>query len=156
MTAYIPAEQMSGVLDRVADEVLAEADVLAPPVDALRVAAQMGMIVARDAGDLHVRARYVRLAAPAIFLADDPRPERRHWAVAHEIGEHAAHRVFRELGLDMRDCGEGMREVVANELAGRLLLPRRWFLADGVDVDWDLFELKARYATASHEMIARR
>jgi len=79
MTAYIPAEQMSGVLDRVADEVLAEADVLAPPVDALRVAAQMGMIVARDAGDLHVRARYVRLAAPAIFLADDPRPERRHY-----------------------------------------------------------------------------
>jgi hypothetical protein len=36
------------------------------------------------------------------------------------------------------------------------LLPRAWFEADGFDVDWDLFELKARYATASHELIARR
>jgi hypothetical protein len=37
-----------------------------------------------------------------------------------------------------------------------LLLPRRWFATDGGDHDWDLFELKDRYSTASHELIARR
>jgi hypothetical protein len=45
---------------------------------------------------------------------------------------------------------------VANRLAGCLLLPRDWFVSDGSALDWDLVELKARYATASHELIARR
>ena len=107
------------------------------------------------------RARFVRLGAaggpqPTILLADDPRPERRHWAVAHEIGEHQAHLVFDHLGLSPADAEPAAREAVANRLAGCLLLPRDWFLADGADCAWDLFELKARYATASHEMVARR
>ena len=45
---------------------------------------------------------------------------------------------------------------VANQLAGRLLLPTAWFTADGATCGWDLIALKARYATASHELIARR
>ena len=45
---------------------------------------------------------------------------------------------------------------MANQLAGRLLLPAAWFLQDGRVTGWDLFELKAHYATASHELIARR
>ena len=35
-------------------------------------------------------------------------------------------------------------------------MPRRWFAADGRELDWDLLELKERYSTASHELIARR
>ncbi len=46
--------------------------------------------------------------------------------------------------------------MVANHLAGRLLLPRKWFGAEGAACGWDLFELKACFATASHELIARR
>jgi hypothetical protein len=41
-------------------------------------------------------------------------------------------------------------------LAGCLLLPERWFAADGRDLRWDLYDLKQRYQTASHELIARR
>jgi hypothetical protein len=48
------------------------------------------------------------------------------------------------------------RELVANHLASCLLLPGQWFAADGSALDWDLFELKGRYATASHELIVRR
>jgi hypothetical protein len=91
-----------------------------------------------------------------ILLADDPRPERRHWAVIHEIGESEAYRVFSELGVDPVDAPPAAREAVANRLAGCLLLPRDWFLADGAAVEWDLYELKSRYPTASNEMIARR
>ena len=32
----------------------------------------------------------------------------------------------------------------------------RWFTADAAACGWDLFLLKARYSTASHELIARR
>ena len=109
------------------------------------------------------RARYVRLGGavparsrPTILLRDDPRSERRHWAVAHEIGEYAACRVFVHWGVDVREATPRAREEVANQLAGRLLLPTAWFAADAAATGWDLIALKTRYATASHELIARR
>ncbi len=76
--------------------------------------------------------------------------------MAHEIGELFADRVFDELGVDPREAPSGARETVANQLAGRLLLPREWFGEAGAECGWDLFELKERFATASHELIARR
>lgn len=176
MLPEIPAEQFRQVLDTVAREVLLESGPTQPPVDAFHVAEQLGLIIARDRpaarGFSQPRARFVRLGAGAklgqttdddggsnqgaILLADDPRRERRQWAVAHEIGERRAYRVFAELGVDPREAPVAAREDVANRLASSLLLPRDWFLRDGVRVDWDLFDLKAIYATASHELIARR
>lgn len=37
-----------------------------------------------------------------------------------------------------------------------MLLPTAWFAADGAAAAWELTALKARYDTASHELIARR
>ena len=91
-----------------------------------------------------------------ILLRPEPRFERRQWAVAHEIGEHVACRVFALWGVDPRETQANAREHVANNLAGRLLLPTAWFAADAVACGWDLLGLKARYRTASHELIARR
>ena len=169
MLPEIPAEQFRRVLDVVAREIILEAGLQQPPVDAFHVAEQLGLIVARDQpaarGLASPRARLVRLSASAgpshssegtILLADDPRRERRQWAVAHEIGESRAYRVFAELGVDPQEAPVAAREDVANRLASSLLLPRDWFLRDGVRVDWDLFDLKTIYATASHELIARR
>ncbi len=75
--------------------------------------------------------------------------------MAHEIGEHVAHRVFAQWGVDPRGTANA-REQVANCLAGRLLLPTRWFTTDAAACHWDLLALKGRYQTASHELIARR
>jgi Zn-dependent peptidase ImmA (M78 family) len=161
MLAEIPTEQVRDAVEGVAREILAEAEILGPPVNAVLLAQRLGLVVARD-GAVEVRARFVRLGGasdagqPTILVADDPRPERRQWAVAHEVGENQAHRVFSTLGIDPVDAGAGAREATANRLAGCLLLPRHWFLADGEALAWDLLELKARYATASHEMVARR
>jgi hypothetical protein len=91
-----------------------------------------------------------------ILLKSDARLERRQWAVAHEIGEHLAHRVFAAWGADPRETSPQVRETVAGNLAGRLLLPTCWFPADARSRRWDLLALKARYPTASHELIARR
>jgi hypothetical protein len=168
-------EELATGLDAVAMEILTHAGVEAPPINAFQVAHRLGITVAlddRQAG----RARYVRLGGrrpaksgrlatcpagqletrPTILLRPDVREERRQWAVAHEIGEHTAHRVFTVWDADPLESDPAAREEVANQLAGRLLLPTDWFTADGRLLDWDLFAIKSRYATASHELIARR
>ena len=155
-------EELAAGLDRVAEEVLGKAGLFGPPVDAFALADNLGIAVAlddRQAG----RARYVRLSdrrsgpsRAAILLRSEPRWERQQWAVAHEIGEHLAYRVFLKWGADPRETAPNAREAVANNMAGRLLLPTAWFAADGAKCDWDLLALKGRYRTASHELIARR
>lgn len=158
----LTAEEWAAALDAVAAEVLDQARVHQPPIDSLNVAKAVGLTVTTD-DQQRGRARYVRLrgyrgraSRPTVLLRSDPRAERRQWALAHEIGEHVAHRVFHHLGADPRTVSPRVREAVANQMAGRLLLPTPWFSADAVASDWDLLALKARYTTASHELIARR
>jgi Zn-dependent peptidase ImmA (M78 family) len=161
MLTEIPVEQLAEAIKDCASELLAEAGIDRPPVDAVTMAQRLGLIVARD-GRSDVRGRFVRMAHPGgvgrgtIFLAEEPRRERRQWATAHEIGEFAALRVFDMLSVDAEDIVPAEREMVANQLANGILLPHDWFRADGYAVDWDLFELKQVYTTASHELIARR
>ncbi len=45
---------------------------------------------------------------------------------------------------------------MANQLAGRILLPRALFIGCGGECGWDLLKLKQQFSTASHELIARR
>ncbi len=162
MLADDTPEAWRDALDARAEQLLATAGVVEPPIDMLRVAATLGFVVAIDRR-LAVRARHVQLSAAAddgtgaaILLQPEPRVERRHWAVAHEIGEHYAYAVFAELGLDSEVLHAAVRERTANALANRLLLPSSWFFADGRLCDWDLARLKRRYVTASYELIARR
>jgi Zn-dependent peptidase ImmA (M78 family) len=155
-------EELAAGMDAVVMEILAEAGIRTPPVDAWDLARRLGIMVAVDEFQ-EGRARYVRLRGhgaarnhPTILVRPDDRRERQHWAVAHEIGEHAAYRVFAVWGADPRETPARAREDLANCLAGRFLLPSDWFAADGLASGWDLLWLKARYATASHELIARR
>lgn len=163
MIPDVPPEELAAVLDECAAGVLWEADVAGPPVDAVTVAGRTGLVVAADHRQPG-RARFVRLASSAgdgegqgtIVVGHAERPEREQWAVAHEIGEAVAHRVFDALAIRPNAAPADAREWVASQLAGCLLLPHRWFARDGAECDWDLFMLKDRYATASHELIARR
>jgi hypothetical protein len=162
MLAEITPEEFASALDAVALDVLDQARIDHPPVDALAIAQALGIKVAWD-DQQRGRARMVRLKGvrgraprPTILLRPEPRWERRQWAIAHEIGEQVAHRVFDALSIDPRVAQPNAREVVANHLAGRLLLPWAWFAADAPICGWDLAALKAIYRTASHELIARR
>lgn len=161
MFAQQTTDEMAFALDDVAFDLLAQALVTAPPIDSLELADRLGMAVATD-GRQQPRARFVRLASAtgggldSIFLRPEPRWERRQWAVAHEIGEWVAHRVFDRLALDPRETSAALREQVANLLASRLLLPTDWFATDAERCGWDLLALKQRYCTASHELVARR
>ena len=123
-------EEYADALDRLAEEVIARADLVDPPVDARAIARALGITVSTDAGQAE-RGRYVRIrdyqsrrpSRPTIVLQADPRQERRQWAVAHEIGEHLAAELFERLGFDLRVMPDGARDAVANHFASRLLLP---------------------------------
>ncbi|MGQ9575727.1 MAG: ImmA/IrrE family metallo-endopeptidase [Thermoguttaceae bacterium] len=158
----LSAEEIAAGLDAVAGEILEVARLPGPPVDAWQLARALRLTVSFDDGQSG-RGRYVRLRGvrgrpprPTILLRRDPRPERQQWALAHEIGEHVAHWVFARLGADPREVAPYGRERVAAQLAGRLLVPTPWLAADASACAWDLLALKARYRTASHELIARR
>jgi hypothetical protein len=162
MLPEIAREELVAVFETVALDLLAQAGIERPPVDAFRLAAALSITVALDEHQ-QGRARFVRLAGhrggeskPTILLRPDPRRERRQWAVAHEIGEHTAWRVFGALGVDPRETSPLAREGVANHLANRLLLPGAWFAVDAAACGWDLLRLKTVFSTASHELIARR
>jgi Zn-dependent peptidase ImmA (M78 family) len=164
MFADISPRDWSHALETTAEELLWEADVHEPPVDAFLVAMRLGLVVTEDP-TLPTRAQFVRLAAgseaehvgvPTIVVGENDRFERRQFAVAHEIGEFAAVRLFDRLAINPQRVPQGSREQVANALAGRLLLPGRWFRKAGLECDWDLLELRERFWTASHELLARR
>ena len=149
-------QHLSAACDEVAAELLAEAGWIEPPVDAFELASQLGYEIAFDARQ-EARGRIKRLAGkPTVFLSPDLRPERLQWAAAHEIGESAAWQVFERLDQDPRTVRANVREQVANWLAGRLLIPSRWWHTSGAEMDWDLLALKHRFSTASHELLARR
>jgi hypothetical protein len=163
MLSEIPDDELAAALDACAAEVLWEAGIAGPPVDAIAVAEGLQLVVTRDYSTSH-RGHFVRLAdreensggVGTIVVGLAERPEREQWAVAHEIGESIAYRVFERLGVAFDEALPTARELVANRMATALLLPRRWFAVDGRERDWDLLELKERYCTASHELIARR
>ncbi|HEY2881985.1 MAG TPA: ImmA/IrrE family metallo-endopeptidase [Pirellulales bacterium] len=161
MLPEITLNDLGGVLDAVAAETLAAAEVTGPAVDARLVARRLGIVVAWDDQQTG-RARLVNLrranreSFPSILLKHDPRSERVNWATAHEIGEALAERIFGDLGIDLREAPLQSRETAANYFAARLLLPSRWFADVAKTWGWDLLELKQHFHTASHELIARR
>lgn len=161
MSPEIVSEELAATLDHVAEEILDRADVVAPPVNTLQLAVRLGYEIAWSQGE-RGRARIVQtprsdsFGRGTILLHPEPRLERRQWAVAHELGEAAAWQVFERLDQDPRTVRGNVREQVANWLAGRLLLPSRWWHSNGDDADWDLLALKQRFSTASHELLARR
>jgi len=161
MSPEIANEEIAATLDRVAEELLDRANVVAPPVNALQLAVRLGYEIAWSKGE-RGRARIVQttrsdsLGCGTILLTPEPRMERRQWAVAHELGESAAWQVFERLDQDPRTVRANVREQVANWLAGRLLIPSRWWHTSGEEMDWDLLALKQRFSTASHELLARR
>lgn len=153
-------DQLDTALDATAEELLWEAGIPQGPVDAFVVARRIGIKVAEAPQGTH-RAQFLRVAGegagtPVITLAEDDRHERRQFAVAHELGEFAAPRVFEHLRVDPRHLPITQRERIANQLAGRLLVPSRWLKEIGKEYQWDLPTLKDHFSTASHELIARR
>lgn len=151
------AEELSAAVDAVAEETLRRAGWTAPPVDVLALArGHFGFEVCLDP-ELPNRGRAQRCGAGRfIYLRPEPRPERTQWTLAHEIGEHLRPCFAERLGRRQEELPPGLSEHLANLFAARLLVPACWFVRDAPRLRFDLFRLKERYATASHEVLAWR
>lgn len=151
----VPArlEHLSPVGD-VVEELLLEHGVSSPPVDALALAARMGLEVLRDAS-MEVRGRLVRRENQAmICVRSEPRLERDQWTIAHEIGEYLFERLAEAVREDPIDGR--LRERLANAFASLLLTPPSWWRRAVAAAEGDLFELKGEFSTASFEVLATR
>ena len=166
MLSEIPDDEFAAALDACAAELLWEAGVVRPPVDALAVAEGLRLVVTRDFAMPH-RGRFVRLAdreengggIGTIVVGVAERPEREHWAkVAHEIGESIAYRVFDRLGVAFDEALAADRTRIGGEPVSKcaVVKPRRWFAVDGRECEVGLAGVEKRFCTASHELIARR
>ncbi len=150
-------EEVIATIDRVVDELLERAELTGPPVDAIALAQRtLGMTVCLDRSQPQ-RGRAQRAAGrQQIFLKPEPTEERHQWTVAHEIGEHLKSELLRRLRVEPEQMRAMTGESLANLFAYHFLVPTCWFRSDAPDCDYDLLELKKRYRTSSHEVIALR
>ena len=157
MSDELSREEVHETVDRVVEELLEAAGVQGPPVDAIKIAQRhLGMIVCLDRRQQQ-RGRAQRAGGRRqIFLRPEPSEERHQWTVAHEIGEHFKADLLARLGIEPGQTRAMSGESLANLFAHRLLVPTPWLCDDAPACDFDLPELKARYASASHEVIAWR
>lgn len=150
-------EDVIATIDKMVEELLDAAKLTQPPVDTIALAQQhLGMVVVLDQRQPQ-RGRVQRtLGKKQIFLKPEPREERHQWTVAHEIGEHLKSELLERLGIAPNEARAMLGESLANLFAYRLLVPTCWFNEDAKTHEYDLLELKKRYATSSHEVIALR
>jgi Zn-dependent peptidase ImmA (M78 family) len=150
-------EEVVATVDRMVDDLLAQAGLEAPPVDAIVLAQRhLGMVVCLDRRQPQ-RGRAQRAdGRRQIFLKPEPTEERHQWTVAHEIGEHLKPELLTRLGVEPEQTRAMAGESLANLFAHHLLVPSCWFAADARALEYDVLELKKRYRTSSHEVIALR
>ena len=157
MSEELSREEVTAAVDRAVEDLLRAAGTAGPPVDAIALAQRhLGMVVCLDR-DQPQRGRAQRGAGrKQIFLRPEPTEERHQWTVAHEIGEHFKASLLAHLGVGPEQTRAMTGESLANLFATHLLVPLGWFAGDARAAGHDLLELKKRYATASHEVLALR
>ena len=157
MNEDLAREEVLAKIDTFVEELLRGGGVDQPPVDAIQLAQRhLGMIVALDRRQA-ARGRAQRTSGrPQIFLKPEPTEERHQWTVAHEIGEHLKVQLLQRLGVDPEQTRAMAGESLANLFAHHLLVPTCWFASDAPQLDNDVLQLKQRYRTASHEVVALR
>ncbi len=157
MVEDLPREEVLDVVDRAVTDLLEAARLEGPPVDAITLAQRhLGMVVCLDRRQPQ-RGRAQRAGGQKqIYLRPEPTEERHQWTVAHEIGEHCKAALLARLGISPEQTRAMAGESLANLFAVRLLVPSCWFVSDAPAFGYDVLELKQRYRTASHEVIALR
>jgi Zn-dependent peptidase ImmA (M78 family) len=153
----LPREDVVAAIDQMIEELLEAARIAAPPVDAIALAQRhLGMVVCLDKRQTQRGRAQRSLGQQQIYLRPEPTEERHQWTVAHEIGEHLKTELLQRLGVEPGQTRAMAGESLANLFAYHLLVPTCWFAADAREMDFNLLQLKKRYQTSSHEVIAWR
>ncbi len=137
-------------IDRLVQELLTQAGVESPPVDAVALARHLGL----DLDEGRKRGRKKPTSAEEVPRASTP--EAQQWNAAQTIGEHFKATLLERLGFAPDEKRPMLGESLSGLFARHLLVPGVWFSADAPSCGYDLYQLKERYRTASHEVIAFR
>jgi Zn-dependent peptidase ImmA (M78 family) len=157
MLEEMPRDDVIAAIDWMIAELLDAAGLKGPPVDAIALAQHhFGIVVCVDERQPQRGRAQRALGKERIYLKPELREERHQWTVAHEIGEHLKSELLDRLGIAPQQTRSMFGESLANLFAYHLLVPSRWFADDAKAFDYDLLELKKRYTTSSHEVIAWR
>jgi predicted transcriptional regulator len=152
MREDLSREEVVSVIDRLVEELLGEAGVQGPPVDAVVLAQRhLGMTVCLDR-----RSPQLAAGRRQIELRPEPTEEQRQWAAAQAIGEHLKPSLLQRLGVEPPQTRATAGLSLAKLFATHLLVPGGWFAADAPAADYDVLQLKERYRTAGHEAVALR
>lgn len=153
----MPREEVIAVLDEIVEDLLDQADIAGPPVDAIALAQKHLDIKVLQDSRQEERGRVQRAGKkPQIFVRPEPTEERHQWTVAREICQHFKQQILERLNLDKEEAKGLTGESLYTLFSSRLLVPTQWFAADAAAANYNLLDLKKRYRTASHEVIALR
>jgi Zn-dependent peptidase ImmA (M78 family) len=156
MNEELTREDIASHIDHAVEELLAAADLRGPAVDAIALAqAHLGMIVSVDRGEQRSRTQRGQ-DRHHILLRPEQSTESQQWTTAHAIGEFLKPDLLTRLGLAPEQSRAFRGESLANQFAQRLLVPTFWLVDEVRACDHDLLELKQRFRTASHEVVASR
>ncbi len=157
MNEDLSREDVVSAIDQLVEELLSTAGVIRPPIDTVALAQrQLGLQVCLDRRQDQAGKPKRTRGSQQIFLSADQSPEQQQWTVAQAIGDHLKPQLLQRLGFPPDQRPALMGESLPNLLAQHLLVPRDWLQHEARSCDFDLLELKRRFPTASHEVIAWR
>jgi hypothetical protein len=146
MNEDLSREDVTRVIDRAVEDLLATAGTASSPVDALALArSHLGLVI--DPEGHRQRPNPLR---------PEPKAESLQWLAAHAIAVHLKPTLLERLGFDPHAKRPVSGESLTNLFAARLLVPQSWLAASVRATGCDLLALKEHYSTASHEVIAFR
>jgi len=140
-------EEASELLNRIVEDLLATCEIDRPPVEPRKIADTLGLVY--DETELEGRRgqSFRRYGRQHVEIHRKDRPERKNFALAHEI-------VELELKKVLEDHRESHRW--ANLGASFLLMPTPWFREECFKTGFDIAKLKKVFSTASWEAISLR
>src|SRR5262245_14102973 len=150
MTGDWSREEVLNAIDGRVQELLVAAGCGHPPVDAV------------DLAERHLKLPLDSLrlprGAPAhrVDLRREANEEKRQAFVALAIADHLKPDVLERLEVTAAELRSMTGESLTSLFAARLLVPTMWFTTDAPALDFDLPDLKGRYRTATHELLAWR
>ena len=140
-------EEVEGLLDSIVEKLLTTCGIDRPPVNPRKIADHLGLVYSESELSGRRGQSFRRGGRQHVEVQRKDRPERKNFALAHEIMEL-------ELKKVLDDPSQCHRR--ANLGASFLLMPSPWFREECLTTGFDLAELKKVFSTASWEAIALR
>jgi hypothetical protein len=146
-------DELNTGIDVSVEELLARLSIMAPPVDAARIAQRVGCRAACAPPGRTASQRGSR----RMFKSQRESTEYdRQRAVAADLGRWLMPRILMRERISCDESAPDFEIRMAAQFAARLLLPTRWFREDVRSMGYDLDRLQTRYGTATREMVAWR